>query len=309
MSAPVVMNIEQMQMPSEGYAQHMVVPQMMPCCFVAVPEFCEGMQFLPSAGWQPMWSPQGARRGQPDSRHGGKCKSGLEGNACPPPETAVPMQFGVGPTFWPQQCMTIQEPTAVELSNLPQILCNRKCLEASIEQAGLESEVQGLEILGRSGKAVLTLATDRAAQQCIRHFHGLRWAKSSEPVAAHYHQQPKAEETVQAPLPETPQTSSSNAAKYEKAAEDAKSLAAKPVAPTTTPKTSSFGKRTPPPSPFSSCSTVAPGSPPLMPMRPRWADLDSDDEDNFCWSESTNAENLEEAQSNPDSGNSSNTEC
>lgn len=283
MSAPVVMSIE--QIPTEGYVPHMMVPHMVPCCFVAMPEFCEGMQIHPSAGWQPMWS-QGARKGQPDSWQGSKRGS---------PQPSSPNQYFFAGPMWPQQGNGNEEPVSIELSNLPEMLCNPKCLEASIEQAGLENHVQGLEVeSGGTGKAILTLASRGAAQQCIRHFNGLRWAKSSEPVSARYCSQDSGDEaraSAEPPLTEE--------AKAKKTSEIAKGLADAGLLCKTT-------KRTPPSSPFSSCSTTAPMSPPMVPMKPRWADYDDDEEDDDKWSTSTHAD--EEAKGT-DSGSSSNTEC
>jgi len=65
-------------------------------------------------------------------------------------------------------------------------LCTSKCLEAAIEQAGLEKEVQAFEVLSDKAEAVLGLASEHAAQRCIRHFHGLKWAKKNAPVSARY---------------------------------------------------------------------------------------------------------------------------
>lgn len=74
----------------------------------------------------------------------------------------------------------------VKLQSLPQALCTRQCLEAAIDQAGLASYVHDMLTGVQKGEAEIILTSEAGAQRCIRHFHGLRWARHSQPVIARY---------------------------------------------------------------------------------------------------------------------------
>jgi len=74
----------------------------------------------------------------------------------------------------------------VHVYGLPNNLCNTMCMEAVIEQAGLEEFVISCEAWpGNShGEATIQLVTRDAGEQCLRHFHGCRWCSSGTVVAA-----------------------------------------------------------------------------------------------------------------------------
>jgi len=258
----------------------MFSPHMVPCCFVAAPEFCEGMYVPPLGGYEATW-PHGVHRFPSQKRHGGRPNRNSYG-APRLPKTFVPNDLGNGP-MWPLQDFESQEPAAVELSNLPKMLCNKMCLEAAIEQAGLEQDVQSLELkTDNPGEAVLILANERAAKRCVQHFDGLQWAKSSLPVSASYH-------LLQPP----PQQES-----FEKETTSEALNLVKDLAETTIPLTP---KSTPKLSPKSSIC----GSPS---MKPRWADLDSDDENDDIISKSTRTGTWDSVPGSSDSGEASNSE-
>lgn len=272
-----------MEQVSEGPFQQMFYPQMVPCCFVAPPEFCEGMYVPPLGGYEAAW-PQGVHR-FPQKRQGRQSRNY---GAPRLPKTFDPSDFG-SPSIWPHEDFGSQEPVTVELSSLPAMLCNRSCLEAAIEQAGLENDVQNLEFTsGDSGEAVLLLANERAAQRCIQHFHGLQWAKSSQPVSARYRLQQQPEQQQQAPE------------SLEKEPTDEKDCAT-PL--TMTPKS------TPKLSPKSSIMLSPKSSIMSSPsMKPRWADLDSDDENDDIVSKSTRTGTWDSVPGSSDSGEASNSE-
>lgn len=75
----------------------------------------------------------------------------------------------------------------VVLSNLPHALCTGRCLEAMLDQAGLENAIISYEVRAgkKRGRAVISLNSERAADRCIAHFQGLRWGHGSgRPVNA-----------------------------------------------------------------------------------------------------------------------------
>lgn len=315
------MNLEQGQ---EGQIQYMLVPQMqmVPCCFVA-PEFCEGMWVPSPFGGYDAASPQGGKRGQFPPQHD--------------PFMMTPQNsFGGGQ---PQQDPSLEESIAVELSSLPKMLCTRGMLEAAIEQAGLESLVRNLEIHPNSnGKAVLTLAGDRAAQRCIRHFNNLKWGRTSDPVCARYQQQTGGQEAV---VPQGNKDSGKTKAKATAKAprvrsSTSSSLVSHASAPSTpslkasqSPMTSatctpmSGPSKSPMSSPASSplslpmsspgCSPLSrprksplssPSSSPMTgPAKPRWADYDSDDADDDVGSKSTRTGTVDSSGSGDSSSN------
>jgi len=86
----------------------------------------------------------------------------------------------------------------VILSGLPPALCSKMCMEAVLEQAGLEGAVMAVEI-SAGGDAILHLSSWSAATQCLAHFNGCRWDATGPPVTASL-----AKVEVQ-PVPVTPQ--------------------------------------------------------------------------------------------------------
>lgn len=73
-------------------------------------------------------------------------------------------------------------PMPVLVSGLPPALCSKMCMEAVLEQAGLEDAVLGVEM--SSGDAILHLSSWSAASQCLAHFNGCRWDATGPPVTA-----------------------------------------------------------------------------------------------------------------------------
>jgi len=281
---------------SEGPFQQVFVPY----GFVAAPpDFCEGMYVPHLGGYEATWPQAGHRfplqqklQGRPQRNYG----------APRHPKAFVPNGFGSAP-MWPQADFGPQEPVSVELSNLPTMLCNRMCLEAAIEQAGLENDVKTLELKsGTSGQAVLLLASRQAADRCIQHFNGLQWAKSSQPVSACYASQQPQQQQNEPEFSETDTSSDYTA----KASGLVKDFAPTPctVTPMSTPKLSPKSSICSSPS----LSTAMP-SPMVSPsMKPRWADLDSEDEDDDVVSKSTREGKWDSIPCSSDSGDASNSE-
>jgi hypothetical protein len=294
MPAPPVFNLD--QVPEGGSFQQMYAPQMgmVPMCFVAAPEFCEGMYIPPLGGYEAQFPHGGTRF--PSQHRQGRHNRNFAAPAFP--NAFVQNDFGNG-AMWPQESFGPQEPVAVELSCLPKMLCNSVCLEAAIEQAGLENVVQKLELKsGNSGEATLIMVNGRAAQRCIQHFNGLQWAKSSQPVCACYKQQPQQQQQQQQQPPQQSQQQQRMPSKASKVEEGV----ATPL--TMTPKS------TPQMSPKSSIS-MSPKSSISMPspsMKPRWADIDSDEESDDMLSKSTFAGNWDSLPASSDSGEASNSE-
>lgn len=297
MAAPMMMMMTNDQV-SEGPFQQMFIPY----GFVAAPEFCEGM-YVPSGGYEATWPQDGHRFPSQQKRQGRHTRNyGAHGNYGAPRHAQASAQnsFGSAP-IWPQADFGPQEPVSVELSNLPKMLCNRMCLEAAIEQAGLENDVKTLEVKsGAIGEAVLLLASQQAAQRCIQHFNGLQWAKSSQPVSACYaSQQPKQRQHE----PEFPEVDTSSNAP-DKACGLVKDFAPTPctLTPQSTPKLS-------PKSSICSSPSISAASPMVSPsMKPRWADLDSEDEDDDLVSKSTREGKWDSIPCSSDSGDASNSE-
>jgi len=263
MAAAINMNVNVEQVP-EGQYQQMFIPQMVPVGFVAMPEFCEGMWVQPMGGYGAAWH-QGAYRGPMHKKQFAKNRN-----------------FG-SPAHTPQmppQDLTLdpdansEDPVSIELTSLPKMLCTKPCLEASLEQAGLEGQVESME-LSAGGKAVLVLKDLRAAQRCMKHFHGLQWAKSSQPVSARVLPTGK-EPSKQEPKQSQPKKASQPQAAPKPAKENAAKKLAEPVkSPKQVPSSPALTATTVTQSPKSSFL----GSPSL---RPRWADLESDDEDDIA---------------------------
>jgi len=298
----MMMNVDQV---SEGPFQQVFIPY----GFVAAPpEFCEGMYVPHSRGYEATW-PQGGHRlplqqkwqGRPQRNYG----------APRHPKAFVPHGSGSAP-MWPQADFGPQEPVSVELSNLPTMLCNRMCLEAAIEQAGLENDVKSLELKsGTRGEAVLLLSSRQAAHRCIQHFNGLQWAKSLQPVSACYASQqpqqqqhePESSEQQQQREPESSETDTSSDT-IDKASGPVKDFAVTPctVTPQSTPKLS-------PKSSICSSPSISAASPMVSPsMKPRWADLDSDDDDDEIVSQSTREGKWDSVLGSSGSGDASNSE-
>jgi len=301
MSAPI-MNMDQV---SEGPYQQMFVP----FGFVAAPEFCEGMYVPPLGGYEATW-PQGVHRFPLQQKRQGR---GSRNYGAPRLSKAfVPTDFGSAP-MWPQADFGPQEPVSVELSNLPTMLCNRMCLEAAIEQAGLENDVKSLELKGgTSGEAVLLLSSRQAAHRCIQHFNGLQWAKSLQPVSACYASQqpqqqqhePESSEQQQQREPESSETDASSDMPDKASSGPVKDFAVTPctVTPQSTPKLSPKSSICSSPSISAACPMVSPS------MKPRWADLDSDDDDDEIVSQSTREGKWDSVLGSSCSGDASNSE-
>lgn len=290
-----IMNMEQMQ-PDAQMQNMQLVPMMMVPCFVAAPEFCGGMWVPPCGGGDAPWS-QGGYEGQfPQQqqvrRNSGKANRGSPAAGPWSPQGYAPC-YGNSP-YWPQQ---LETPVVVELSCLPKMLCSKMCLEAAIEQAGLDKDLQTLEIeTGKGGQATLTLKSERAAQRCIRHFHGLQWAKSSSPISARIPGQPEQQAAAQPAAVKAP--------KAKKPAE----LVKEPSTPKK--RISSFSSTSL--SPKSTCCSSPALSAVSPSMKPRWADLDDDDsdcDDELSTKSTKSAGTFDlEGQSASDNGESSNTE-
>jgi hypothetical protein len=75
---------------------------------------------------------------------------------------------------------------SVLVHGLPNNLCNSMCMEAIIEQAGLEDSIVMVEAWPGtpSGEAKISLTTWEAAELCVRHFHGCRWCSTGSSVRA-----------------------------------------------------------------------------------------------------------------------------
>lgn len=77
-------------------------------------------------------------------------------------------------------------PMSVFVRGLPKNLCNGVCMEAILEQAGLEDAIVSCEAWpgASSGEALIQLASWNAAELCARHFHGCRWCATGATVFA-----------------------------------------------------------------------------------------------------------------------------
>lgn len=183
MAAPVISSVEELQ---HGPVQQMFVPMLPHGCFdpasqaafTGAPEFCEAACFHAYGGYGGAMWPR------------------------PPHGTPTPRrQLQATPRVQPQpQAPTPRRPVRVLLSNLPPLLRARGFLEVAVEQARLEQDVAGLEIgAAAAGEAVVVLTSEAAGQRCIRHFHGLRWAKSDKPISARYTSSAKKDQAAEEP--------------------------------------------------------------------------------------------------------------
>lgn len=293
------MGIEQIP---QGNMQQVFVPQMVPiACFVPSPH-----DFLPPAprgetspaawsygGCDAMW-PHGGHRGQFNKSRGSRNDRGARTNRRDQGGPASPTSpqpsvdaFGFD-NAWPP--VESGEPVGVVLDNLPKMLCNKNCLEAALEQAGLENFVNKFDIQNPSvGTAILHLVNENAAQRCIRHFDGLKWTKGSEPVSARYFddaKSPKAENCKDQEEPRKSQVETQAAGKQASGLSGAPKATPKPAVGLAS-KTSQFSSVT---------------SPQSSPKTKRWADYDSDDDED---DQSTNFDGSVDVS---DGGDSSNTE-
>eukprot|EP00448_Togula_jolla_P024065 CAMPEP_0170571066 /NCGR_PEP_ID=MMETSP0224-20130122/1460_1 /TAXON_ID=285029 /ORGANISM="Togula jolla, Strain CCCM 725" /LENGTH=339 /DNA_ID=CAMNT_0010893415 /DNA_START=80 /DNA_END=1099 /DNA_ORIENTATION=+ len=76
-------------------------------------------------------------------------------------------------------------PTSVVVRGLPNTLCNQPCMEVALEQAGIAGSVLKCEAHTGwpCGEAVVVLSTWEAANRCIRHFAGCKWAAGGQVTA------------------------------------------------------------------------------------------------------------------------------
>lgn len=74
----------------------------------------------------------------------------------------------------------------VFIDGLPNNLCNPTCMEAILDQAGLEESIVTCEAWPGvpCGQATLHMATLDAANRAAKHFHGCRWDSTGAGVAA-----------------------------------------------------------------------------------------------------------------------------
>jgi len=79
-------------------------------------------------------------------------------------------------------------PPPVLLSGLPLELCSNACMEAVLEQAGLEGAIVHCEITRGThrGEARVTLKSWQMAEQCIAHFRGCKWDSACSCVSASF---------------------------------------------------------------------------------------------------------------------------
>lgn len=74
----------------------------------------------------------------------------------------------------------------VQISSLPNHLLNKAMMNATLEQARLDTFVSGLTTKqgAQRGEALITFTDAGAAVQCARHFNGRRWDASGSLVSA-----------------------------------------------------------------------------------------------------------------------------
>jgi hypothetical protein len=79
---------------------------------------------------------------------------------------------------------------SIQLGNLPQKLCSEKFLGVVLEQAGLEGDIvaYGVNLVegSKHGEGVVVLTSEAAAQHCIRHFQGLKFAGAQKQITTRY---------------------------------------------------------------------------------------------------------------------------
>jgi hypothetical protein len=71
------------------------------------------------------------------------------------------------------------------IRGLPQALANDVCMEAVLEQAGLEAAVVNCSVKrGKINEVVVELSCPLMALHCVNHFNGCMWDSSGKPVTA-----------------------------------------------------------------------------------------------------------------------------
>lgn len=186
MAAPIICSVEAS---GHGPVQQLYVPvppygyldPASQIAFAGAPECCEAAWFHACGGYGvAMW---------PCSPH-----------SPTPWQTQRPWLQAI-PRPQPQpQAAEPRRPVRVRLSNLPRLLCTRGCLDAALEQARLDHDVSDVEIVAaKADEAVVILTSEAAGQRCIKHFHGLRWAKNDKPISARYTSSAKKEQAAEEP--------------------------------------------------------------------------------------------------------------
>lgn len=216
-------------------------------------------------------------------------------------------QFQQVPQFQQQSapvpCMSPSsaQTSTVLLHSMPNNLCNEACIEAILDQAGLEDQLVSCDVQQGShgGEAVLHLSSWNAANQAVRHFQGCRWGSSLTaelgPAPGQVCNYPEMTsntlslELIASPayredeFISTPEVSP-RMVPFPSPTPTCTSI--KSSSTTSTAMPFDFKKLTPPgtPAPFSPALTIASTAVPPSPLsfchrRPTWADLLSDDED------------------------------
>lgn len=125
------------------------------------------------------------------ARVSAKCakNAGKKGSAKASKKTEQPEPIYVTP------CVGVSPPVAAKneathqsvlLQGLPSALCSEACVDAMLEQAGLQGAVMSRAIHRGSpcGEVVLRIAGQDVVERCIKHFHGRVWDPSGTPVSA-----------------------------------------------------------------------------------------------------------------------------
>lgn len=174
-----------------------------------------------------------------------------------------------------------QKGVPVFVSGLPNNLCNPACMEAILDQAGVDEALMKCEAWPGvpCGQATLHMATTEAANRAAKHFHGCRWDSTGAEVVAHVGGGDSRiekgepiddadEKPVLTPTSTNDDTTSLSGIKdQENACKPSPALSAASTA-------FSWG----PPSPLASPLLTAAAAC----RRVSWADLESDDEDETC---------------------------
>lgn len=170
------------------------------------------------------------------------------------------------------------EQVDVVLSGLPTQLCNAACIEAILEQAGLDGATVDCRD-GAHGEATVHLRSHDAGARCVGHFSRCRWAGAI--VTAELVVTSKVELVER--LDGDPEEAIAIKAKLEiqrRSSSPTSTASTAPPSPTRSTACSppSWAVSTPPPSPVPSNH-----HPKLMISTPgkRWADVESDDEDEY----------------------------
>jgi hypothetical protein len=176
-----------------------------------------------------------------------------------------------------------QSGVPVFVSGLPNNLCNPACMEAILDQAGVDEALLNCEAWPGSpcGQATLHMATVDAANRAAKHFHGCRWDSTGAEVVARVgggetnsfcveKREPIADADEKQALPDAKDDSSpaSDIKSHEESA--CKSSPALSAATTTF----SWGTPSPLASPLLTAAAAG--------RKVSWADLASDDEDETC---------------------------